>query len=207
MRFAQIALVSMLLLTMGLRANADEKYERARVNIVSEYFKESAPSINGLLGAKDQAEAFTHANEVTYKTDAAFTRLEKLNLIDNKLGVYQNHWSSLLKPALTSNPSDATTATKVGLFRSEISKAVKDGNCTIVITASKGEGATIHYSKAHDADLGRAYRQLPGTTTIIHELERAEYRFKSVRNNMETGKSEIVACIDAKTAVKLVINE
>lgn len=207
MRTAYILFVPLVSLPLVQQVYAEDQSDRERYGIVSKYHKLSLTDASALMVSDNPKQAFEAASDFTIKTDNTFSQLGKLRLLDNKMVVYQEHWSSSLKPALKNNPRDTGTVFKVGLFRSEIEKAAQGGNCTIVITASNGEGAFVHYAKAQDADLGRSYKQLPGTTTIIQELERAEYKFKSIREGRQTGKTDIVACTDSKTPVKLVISE
>lgn len=197
-----IALVPLALVGQALAQQSDWQ----RYRIVAAYAESSAADKKALMVANTPAEAAAAADTFAIKTDKAFQQLAEKQLLDKKLTAYQTHWG-LLKPALQANPLDKWTITKLGLFGAEVVKAAKGGMCTIVISASGGEGAIVHYAKAHDVDLGRSYSQLPGTTTIIHELERAEYKFKCFRSGKETGKTDIVACTDSKAPVKVVISE
>lgn len=205
MQMARALVVSMVSFVLVGQALAQDTY-RKRYRIVSAYVETSAADKTALMAANTPQEAAAAAENFVMKTDSTFQVLAEMRLLDNKLAAYQTHWS-LLKPALRANPRDEMTITKLDGFGIEFGKAAKGGKCTIVISASSGEGAIVHYAKAHDAELGRAYRQLPGTTTIIYELERAEYKFKCFRNAKETGRTNVVACTDSKAPVNLVIKE
>ncbi len=180
---------------------------KQRFDIVLGYKANAASDSKALVLAGTHAEAATAAWEFSKKTDATFSKLKVLGLTDKKFQAYEEYWGGLVKPELQANPRSIVTTTKVGLFPDELAKAAKGGMCTLVISASKGEGAAVHYAKFQDADVGRSFRQLAGTTTIIQEVERAEYVFKCIRNGRETGKTGIVACLDSKTPVKVVIPE
>jgi hypothetical protein len=201
MWIARALAVLMLSLALAHYALAQDSYR-----IVSDYADRWAGDRGALMAAGTPREAAAAAEKFAIRTDKTFQELAKKRLLDKKLGAYQTHWG-LLKPVFEANPRDEMTLTKLDGFSAQFVKAAMGGNCTIVISASAGEGAIVHDAKAHDADLGRAYKELPGTTTIIYELERAEYKFKSFRGKKETGRTDIVACTDSKTPVRVVINE
>jgi hypothetical protein len=58
------------------------------------------------------------------------------------------------------------TLAKIDNFGTQFSKAAKGRSCMVIVSASRGTGAIVHYAKAQDADMGRTYREFPGTTTI-----------------------------------------
>jgi hypothetical protein len=114
-------------------------------------------------------------------------------LLNPRFAVYKAHWAEL-KPTFQREPTNAVILQKVDLLGTQLVKATASNGCTATITASGGYGAVVHYAKAHDADLGRAFIQLPGTTTIVRELEPAQYKFKAFRSGRETGKTGVIAC-------------
>lgn len=184
-----------------------ENKDQARIDVIYGYKTTAQADAKALALATSSGEATTAAFGFAKKTDDAFAKLKTLGLSDRKLLVYEEYWGGLIKPRLQDDPQNAYTTIKVGAFPEELFRAAKGGLCTLVVSASRGEGATVHYAKAHDAQLGRSFRQLAGTTTIIQEIEKAEYVLKCIRNGKETGKTGVIACLDSKTPVKVVIEE
>ncbi|MFY9317361.1 MAG: hypothetical protein WAO95_17625 [Burkholderiales bacterium] len=198
--------VVLSLLAVSQYSIAEDKNASERWRIVSTYLKATSGDTSALMAAMNSGEARMAAASFSSKTDGTFQELSDKSLIDPKLGVYQKFWKSSVKPELETSPFDKATVTTVGWFSSEIGKAAKGGGCTIVITTST-RGAFVQFAKAQDADMGRPYRQMPGVTTIIQELERAEYKFKTFRDGKQTGKTDIVACIESNRPVEVVIQE
>jgi hypothetical protein len=149
-------------------------------------------------------EAATATKMFVSKTDATFKQLAAKKLLDTKFMAYQAYWGKL-RPALQEGSLDETTISKLNSFGAQVVKAAKGGDCTVVISASKGSGAIVSYAKAQDAELGRGYTQLPGSTTIVWELEPAEYKFRCFRKGKETGRTDIVKC--TQPVVEITIDE
>lgn len=199
-RFCLLILVVLPQVSDVYSDNAD----RARVRIVRDWAQTADPK--ALAFASSRLEAQAAAADFTGKTDLAFSRLAKNQLLDGKFLAYENVWGAL-KGKLVADPTDKMTVAKVNGFGVQLVTASYGTNCTVVVAASRGEGATVHYAKSHDADLGRPFRQLSGTTTIIQEVEPAEYVFKAFRAGKETGKTDTVACVSTRIPVKVVIAE
>src|SRR5262249_28900241 len=193
--------LTMLLISQSAFAQFDSKEK-----IVWSYSKAASADTVAIKAAiENPVKEKIAVTELTKRTDNTFRILEDKNLLDQKLVAYQNDWY-VLKTYLQKYPGDPDVIDRVEVFRTNFALASRGRTCTVVVSASKGLGALVKYAKALDADQGQEFKEL-GPTVVTRELERAEYKFKSFREGTETGSTDAIPCINAKTAVPVVIVE
>jgi len=140
--------------------------------------------------------------------DDLFMDLHARGELNKKDATYEYYWETVLKPlACKAYAGDASAEdrflARFARFAHHVCLAAANTDCTVTITTSRGNGATIRYAKVPDADEDRFYTLAEPTMTIT-ELERASYVFQSWRGATKTGEG----CYDCTgEAVSIEIQE
>lgn len=198
-----IAFPVILLSTPLCHGQADVKATREKVT--AEYWEKSIPLIAKLRKTNDKEEVVAVGKLLVSKGDATFVVLTDEKAMDDKLKAYEVRWVDM-KGQFLKDPGDRRSLLKIEEFSINVKLAGKGDKCTVSISATNGSGATVKYAKAADAAKGK-FDEFPEQTTIMREIEPANYVFKSFRNGKETGKKGPVDCTDTKKAVKVEIQE
>jgi hypothetical protein len=115
---------------------------------------------------------------------------------------YEAYWKRLQdSPLLTRPESPKLLAVVLTSFSTNLRLAAEGGRCTVSVSASKGNGATVKCAKAADAAAG-PYTEL-GISATQAELEKADYIFIAIRNGNETGRTDRRDCTGAKQTVEI----
>ena len=82
----------------------------------------------------------------------------------------------------------------MGSFAKNLILAAEGGRCTVSASAADGKGAIIKCAKWVDAN-GRSFLEL-GYTSVLAEVEKAEYVFLAFRGKRETGRTDRKDMVD-----------
>ena len=188
-------------------AGQPEQPSKRKIEIFATYQTQTSGPLLELAAAAKEKKVPNKSTVERIKTatDETFSILHSEKLMTTRLDAYESHWTSIKKIE-----DGLVFGVKATPFVKAFTVAGQDGankvsTCTILVSASKGDGAVIRYIKSAELKGGK-FKEL-GVTVVIQEVERAEYVFKSYRNDVETGSTQGVPYVDAKKTVKISIQE
>jgi hypothetical protein len=177
----------------------------ARVAIVSRNLKAADDLFSKMSAAGEGAEAGELSKKLTKSVDTIFEELGEKSLLNEKLQAHRDQWVTL-REKIMRDPRSRDIQGSYSRFVKYLVDGAKGTKCTVVVSASNGEGARVKEAKAADAVAGGSFIDL-GNSTVVAELEPAEYFFKAFRKDKETGHTDRVKCTDTKKPVSVKIDE
>lgn len=178
---------------------------RRRV-LLSEAKEQLDPMVSRIREGGERAPTFDQIHAVENVLQAVFERAAAENLRTDGFALFEICRVSALRHAAEAKTStDAASVLEnyaIGLVAS-----VDPIKCSVVVNASRGDGASISYAKEVDAENGVFTLANGKTQSVPLALERARYTFRAMRDGKVTGSKD-ENCSDPKeTALVVTIDE
>lgn len=174
-----------------------------RQQIIAESFKAADKHLEEWKAATTNKEAARAADSLIAAGNDCFQKLKDADLLNAKLQAYHTHWEHL-SAVVQKNANKKGLLEQLDDFIKNLKLAAIGGRCTVSVTTSNGDGATIKYAKIADVD--KPFMTL-GQSPVLKEIEKGDYDFKSYRGDTETGDSGRTPCTDPDKAVPVKITE
>ena len=125
--------------------------------------------------------------------DDAFNALSSVGVANDALALHELDWQYSIRPRLEGHPQDRILLADLAGYPTSLALAAGSETCTIVVSGSRGKGATLRYASKADANRGD-FAEAPTPTMVTLVLPKGSYVFKLFRDGKETGSLGPVHC-------------